>query len=375
MIQIVLLIAIALLATVSGFTTKISLTTRRPTVQSIVMKDRNSDEMNTVDWKNILSPSLTKSISALLCGAALLANPSESLAARSGGRSGGSSFRSAPRSAPSSTRLNSGGYSGGTRSSYRPSPIVIMPSYSPFGFSPFGGFGMGFSPFSFFPSPSVLFLGLAAYAAYTLLTNRAGGSDFSNDGDGGSLGSGASVMKLQISMSSDWAKNGNIMQTLSDLSQRGSVTGRNQISSLLSDASLSILRKNEDWTSACFDSEAFNSGGGVEPTFQRLAVSERAKFETEISGSSVRSSSIVEGSPTEVVVSIIVAIRGKSDALKKSAQSVSGVKQILQTFASEALTDEGDNIMGVEILWTPSEPGETLSERDIVSDYPELMRI
>ena len=61
--------------------------------------------------------------------------------------------------------------------------------------------------------------------------------------------------------------------------------------------------------------------------------------------------------------------------MKTSASSVGNIKTILQTLASEALTDDGENIMGVEILWTPNEPGETLSERDIISDYPELMRL
>ena len=233
--------------------------------------------------------------------------------------------------------------------------------------------------FSLFPPPSVLFLGIGAYVLYNFLSNRIGGSDFSNDGDSGSLGQGASVMKLQVSMSADWAKNGNIMQTLTDLSSRsGNISGRSQISSLLSDASLSLLRKSEDWTSASFEGESFNGAGKAEPTFQRIAIAERSKFKNEnTSQGNARSSSssIVQGASTEAVVSIIVAVRGRSDALKTSASSVGNIKTILQTLASEALTDEGENIMGVEILWTPNEPGETLSERDIISDYPELMRL
>lgn len=233
--------------------------------------------------------------------------------------------------------------------------------------------GMGFS---LFPPPSVLFLGIGAYVLYNVLSNRIGGSDFSNDGDSGSLGQGASVMKLQVSMSADWAKNGNIMQTLADLSSRsGNISGRSQISSLLSDASLSLLRKSDDWTSASFEGESFNGASKAEPSFQRIAISERSKFENENTSPRSSSSSIVQGASTEAVVSIIVAVRGRSDALKTSASSVGNIKTILQTLASEALTDDGENIMGVEILWTPNEPGETLSERDIISDYPELMRL
>jgi len=51
------------------------------------------------------------------------------------------------------------------------------------------------------------------------------------------------------------------------------------------------------------------------------------------------------------------------------------VKKCLQGLAADALTDEGENIMAVEVLWTPSEPGTVISERDIVEDYPELLRL
>lgn len=328
-----------------------------------------------------LSAPLKSALAAVMCAFSLMAFPSDSFAARSGGRSGGSSFR-APSAPRSSTRMNAGGGGyggggGGYRTSYAPSPIIIG---SPFGFSPFGygyGGGFGFSPFSFI-NPQVLFLGLGAYAIYSVLNNRVGGSDFSNDGSdsrGGSLGSGASVIKLQVSLDADWAKNGNIMQTLADLSsRRGVVTGRSEISALVSDAALTLLRTSPQWNSASFNGQAFG-GGKAESYFQNLAVAERAKFDRENAGAGT-STSILNGRPTQAVVSLIVAVRGKSDALARDGvSSVSDVKQILQILASEALTDDGENIMGVELLWTPSEAGDVLTEREVVEDYPELMRL
>ena len=43
--------------------------------------------------------------------------------------------------------------------------------------------------------------------------------------------------------------------------------------------------------------------------------------------------------------------------------------------AADALSDNGENIMAVEVLWTPSEPGSVITERAIIEDYPELIRL
>lgn len=291
-----------------------------------------------------------KAIPALIGAALLTFNPSDSLALQSGGRSGGSSFRSAPRS--STRSYSSNGYGGGA---YRSSPsFVPVPMYSPFsyGFGGFGGFGI--SPFSFIPiNLNVLLLGAAAYAIYNVLQNRVGSSDFSNFEDGGALGDGASIVKLQVSLDADWSKDGNIMQTMADLAARkGIISGRSDISSLLSEASVALLRRQNDWSAVSFDTQEFRRGESdrAEPAFQRLAIQERTKFEKEsMPGAAIRSTSIGY-TPTQAVVSLVVAIRGRSDTLKKKMlSSRNDVREVLQTLASEALTDEGDNVMAVEV--------------------------
>ena len=55
--------------------------------------------------------------------------------------------------------------------------------------------------------------------------------------------------------------------------------------------------------------------------------------------------------------------------------SVSEIKRCLQNLAYEALIDEGDNIMAVEILWTPSDSDNVISPRDVIMDYPDLIRL
>lgn len=50
-----------------------------------------------------------------------------------------------------------------------------------------------------------------------------------------------------------------------------------------------------------------------------------------------------------------------------------GLKSALQTLASGALSDGGENVLAAEVLWTPEEPWEVLSREDVIEDFPELM--
>jgi uncharacterized membrane protein len=342
---------------------------------------RSSLQMKNESPKMDIFDKMKKSLVPIFLGASLLlVDPMNADAARSGGRSGGSSFRGGGggggggyRSSParSSTQLGSSSGSG-----YYSQPRVIMPMmpmYSPFGFG--GGFGIvPYMPINL----NLLILGGAAFAIYTVLSNRAGGSDFSNSEEGGSLGSGATVMKVQVALESDWAERGNIMNTLSMLAEKNAaMSGRGDIAKLLSEASLALLRKRSDWNSAAYEGELFrSSGAAAEPAFQKLAIKERAKFEEETSSVATIRAADIGSTPTQVVVSIVVALRGKSSAyMPQNLRTISDVSACLQGLAADALTDDGNNIMAVEVLWTPSEIGNTISSRELIEDYPELIRL
>lgn len=328
------------------------------------------------EFGNLASKLKAKFVPALLGAGLMIASTGgpDAVEALSGGRSGGASFRGGGgggyRAAPmrSSSRGYSGGYGYGGGVSMMP---PIMPMYSPYGY---GGFGMGFMPINF----NVLALGLVAYVVFNALSNRVGGSDFSDDGMTGSLGSGATVMKLQIAMSSDWAEDNNVMEALTRLAERNSaMSNRSDLARLLSESSLALLRRVNDWEAAAFEGDKFMMGPQkAEPYFQRLAIGERSKFEKETNGDMAMikdSNDMSVSQPTEVVVSLVVAMKGQSTAYSNSVRSLAEVKRCLQGLAADALTDEGDNVMAVELLWTPSERGSTISKRELINDYPELI--
>lgn len=350
-----------------GFLTK-SLSSRYNSKPAVCMS------RNQVDLKNDILGKVKKYSAPFLVGLGLLTTGFDADAAQSGGRSGGSSFRSSPRG--SSTRLySSPQYSSPGYSTPYVAPMIIPgPMISPF------GYGFGFSPFSFIPiNMNVLILGGLAYAVYTVLKNRAGGSDFSDSGSEGSLGSGASVMKVQVALDADW-NSGNIMQTLANIAEKnGQLTSRSDISRLLSEASMALLRRQSDWNAVAYEGEQFNTFNSqqAEGAYQRLVVKERTKFEEETEPAATIRGTVRTDIriPTQAVVSIVVALRGRSNALAKSVRTLPELKSCLQQLAADAMTDEGDNVMAVEVLWTPSEPGSVISQTAIIEDYPELIRL
>eukprot|EP00981_Chlorochromonas_danica_P014112 scaffold7402_cov160-Ochromonas_danica.AAC.2 len=320
---------------------------------------------------------LMKALPAAVGAAALIfGNVDSSLALSSGSRSGGSSFRSSSSYSPSRLNSYSPSYSSPIITAPIFSPIMPMPFFMPSPFSFGFGFGFGGGPISF------LFNMITFAAVASVLWNvfaRTGGSSFSGDVDSGSLGNGATVIKLQVALDEDWAANNNIMNTLATIAARQG-TGLNQraeLSSLLSEASLALLRRQNDWRAATIAGERFKGSAAAqaEPYFQKTAITERTKFERESLPSIQREDGMAYGPrPTQAVVSLIVAVRGQSEALRRCS-SVTDLRSALQSLASEALTDEGENVMAVELLWTPSERGDVLSKKQLILDYPELLEL
>ena len=319
--------------------------------------------------------SCKKLAAPLVIGGALLALPLQnSEAASSGGRGGGSSVRSSP-----SVRMPTRSYSS-TRLYSSPSttiiPVPVAPMISPFGF----GYGYGLSPFSFMPiNLNVLLLGGLAYGAYVILSNRISGSDFSESS--GSMISDTTVLKVQIALNADWNEANSIMDTLGKIAARNNEpVSRAGLSRLLSEASFALLRRQKDWNAIAFEGEQLNAfqSKSTESRFQTMAVKERSKFEQESNPMGTMKGTLRNDVrvPTQAVVSLLVALRGSDPAYTRSStRSVEGIVTCLQKLAAEALTDDGDNVLAVEVLWTPSEPGNVLTDRDVIEDYPELIRM
>ena len=290
--------------------------------------------------------SYVKSFSISTGTAALIfASHPDALALSSGSRSGGSSFRSSSQS----------------RSFASPSPrMYAQPQY----YSPM------YIPFSYVPvNFDVVVVGTLSYVVFQAVSNKMReSSDFSNNK--------ASIIKLQIALDTDWSESENIIENLNFISANAnSLNKQSDIADLLSKAALVLLRKSTDWNSAAYESEMLDSSK-AELYFQKLAITERAKYDKETTPSLNRGINTNISNKSQVVVSLIVTIKGESDAYqKKQMLTISELRSCLQSLAYEALNDSGENIMALELSWSPSEPGTIITERDLIQDYPELVKL
>ena len=115
----------------------------------------------------------------------------------------------------------------------------------------------------------------------------------------------------------------------------------------------------------------------AESSYQQLVVKERTNFRDETDPAATIRGMVnsVKRVPTQAVVSIVVALRGRSTAFTKSVRTLPELRTCLQQLAADAMIDEGENVMAVEVMWTPSIPGTVISETDMIEDYPGLVRL
>ncbi len=297
----------------------------------------------------------------------IFSNASDALAAgRGGGRIGGGSFRmpartSMPSRAPSS--YGGGGYGGGYSGGYGGGgfgfPLVWGPT-----FLVGGGFGGLFS--------ILIFLSIASFIVRSF--RKSGDTE-----DYGYSTSNISIAKVQVGLLASARDLQSDLQRLGETANTGSTEGLTQV---LQETTLSLLRHPEYWVYG--GTEVSQAGlTSAEAQFNRLALSERSKFGEETLSNvnnQLRQASAkaalagaggdlvqIEQQPGEyIVVTLLVAAQGNlklptintSDDLRQAISQVGAVAS--------------DQLLALEVLWTPQMEGDTLSSDEMVSEYPSL---
>jgi len=337
----------------------------------------------------------------------LFMTPLPSFAAMSGGRMGGSF--SAPRSSSGSispsrsygggSSYGSGysrGYSRGLSSGYYsrgPTVLVnpVTPMISPF-YRPYGGYygGPGVITYSSGPSilPLLLFGGLA-FAAVSAMSNTmssvssswADSSPLALGSPTSALGSGSSVAQVSVALEvSNRDDRNSILSVLGRLANTARTDTRVGIQNLTSQVALELLRRKSSIVSASTSYKHYSSREQASRDFNKLSIKERSKFESETVSNfggldfGRGDSGATEGSgkATMAVVTLLVNIDGDSTRVPQ-IRSPADVEEALRKIAADSKVDSC--LQGAEILWTPEDRAETLSPRDIISDYPELRSI
>ena len=301
----------------------------------------------------------TKSLAVIsLVAIAIFSNAHEALARRSGGRIGGSSFSAPTRSAPS----NSGGYSGNNYyGGGGGGGLFFMPMF-------FGG-GMGGGLFSF--------LLIAMVAGVILQAFRGRGNDAGITG----MDSKVTVAKIQVGLLSSARS---LQQELTHLALESDTSSVDGLAALTRETAISLIRHPEYWVyvSSANENTKFAL---AEQKFNGLVMSERSKLSSEVlsnvggrllQGKTAAvlpsESSLALEDPSEyIVVTLLLAVTG--DSLSKLPPLRSN--EDLQSALSAIGSVPSDNLLAVEVLWEPQSEEYTLTTDEVLTIYPDLVRI
>ncbi|MBD2463216.1 DUF1517 domain-containing protein [Oscillatoria sp. FACHB-1407] len=284
-------------------------------------------------------------------------------AGRSGGRIGGGNFRAPSRTyaPPSRTYTPPGG-------GYYPGGGFGFPFIVPvFGIG--GGFGGLFS--------ILLFISIASFLVRSF--RRTGEVDGYSDSYGSGYGTQTvSIAQLQVGLLAGARSLQADLNRLASTANTGSSEGLTQV---LQETTLSLLRHPEYWVYAGSASQQ-TSLPAAEGMFNRLALTERSKFTSE-SVSNVNNQlrqAATSGelpaaggelatpdAPGEyIIATILVATQGKLQL--PAVNSTEDVRRAL----SQIGAIPSDQLLAVEVLWSPQAEGDVLTSDDVISEYPNL---
>lgn len=331
---------------------------------------KRGSELVAESVKRLSRPTMAVMLSLLLTQG----NPEMAIAAgggRVGGRvGGGSSFSSKSFSAPSRSYAGpSGGYSM-PRQYIAPSPgfsyAVPYAAPSPF----FGGglyaapaYGIGLGGGSIFFLVILGFIVLQAF--YGFVSERSG--------LGGSLLTSAqkvSVLKLQVGL---LGMGRTLQQDLDRIAGQADTTTAEGLHYVLTETCLALMRHPDYCISGVTSHDISRSLSVAEERFNNLSLEERGKFdeETLVNVNNLRKR-MMGATKSErfnneyIVVTILVAAEGelKLPTINGNADLKAALKKLGSIPA--------DSIQAVEVLWTPQDENDTLSERELLRDYPLL---
>ncbi|HWP47329.1 MAG TPA: DUF1517 domain-containing protein [Candidatus Limnocylindrales bacterium] len=296
---------------------------------------------------------------------------------RTGGRVGGKSgfSRSSPSSSPfSNSYSRSRDYSS---SDYSRSPNNT--TYIPV---PIGGGSPGFFYFGprYYPATSTsmgnllfwaLVVGALVFVAVIILSRMNSRSSGSLRTPSKSLAA-AQVIKFQLALLSAAKELQTELNKLAETVNTGDPTGLQQ---LLQETTLALIRHPDYWMQAGIEVVSTPSYEVAESKFDEWVMTERAKFSeetlTNVEGRVQKREAKPNRDGEEIgdylVITLIVATT-RTVFQPLSVMNADELKKLLTTLGSLSARE----LLAVEVLWTPQNTTDVLTEDDLLVGYPEL---
>ncbi len=308
--------------------------------------------------KSILKPLFLVCLVVVLA----LSQADTALAGRSGGRIGGGSFRRMPSSRTYTPRTRAPG-------GYYPGGGFGFPFLLPF-WGIGGGFGGLFSILIFIAIANFMMQAFRRFAS----------------GEGEEVGYDSnplvSVTRLQVGLLADARS---LQPELNQIAQKADTNTPQGRAEILQEASLALLRHPEYWVYAGSDTKQARLNA-AETEFNRLTLAERSKFTGEtlsnvnnqlkavLAEDALPSTKevdnptdlIKEGPGEYIIVTLLAATLGKMTI--PTINNTDDLRQALGQIGSLS----GEQLLAMEVLWTPQAEGDILTSDDLLAEYADL---
>ncbi len=293
---------------------------------------------------------------------AMIASGLVQAAPRSGSSFGGRSFRSSPgsisRSAPS------GHYGGG-------SSFVFLPSFG-WGYGGWGfGGGMGMVG-------TLMLLGIVGVGTVLVVRSirRASrrslppGTDYDEYDDVSAGVDRAYVYKVQLGL----GRSGRgVQKRLEEFASTGDTSTEAGLAELLRQTALELMREKDSIRYSLVEPSGPFSLTNGESKLNGAAMAERSRFQIErVRGAdgqmrrSVAAPTVGAEVLEYLVVTVLVATRSPLSISK--ADDRAAVEAVLAELGAVAAS----NLLGLEVIWTPADPDDSLTATDLLTTYPEM---
>ncbi|HVU51955.1 MAG TPA: DUF1517 domain-containing protein [Polyangia bacterium] len=273
----------------------------------------------------------------------------------------------------------SGGYSSGGygRSYYGGGNTYVYGS--PFGYGHWGwapwGWGGGFGGIG-----TLFVLAVAGIAVLSVMraVRRAayrGGAWSDDDGYVREVDTGrAYLYRLQLAL----GRSGRgVQQRLAEFAERGDTSTEAGLAALLQQTALELLREKDAVRYVGADGRGPMSLTNAETTMNSLALAERSRFQVErvrASEGRVNASTVAAEEGNEALELVVVTVVAATRTPLGNFKSVTSLEE-LEALLSELGATPPDGLLGLEVIWTPADENDSLTEMDVMTTYPDLRGI
>jgi uncharacterized membrane protein len=236
------------------------------------------------------------------------------------------------------------------------------------------GYGFGMGPGLYFGGGgffNFILLAMTMMFVSNALRNLTGGAGF---GDGLTAGGDSiSVVKIQVGLLGTARSLQRDLERIADKADTSSPEGLHYV---LEETALALLRNPEYCVYGYAASKVCRGPEQAEETFNDFSIDERGKFEQEtLVNVNARKKSVAVGVDPDADTNdyILVTILAAADGGLKMPDitDATDLKTALKRLAAVRI----EALQAVEVLWTPQEDGDVLTQTELLRDYPILVNL